>query len=259
MRSLWNTLDRQLRRDIGAVGLAIGVVGASFGAIAVAAGQSPWIPLTMSATVFAGGAQFTALGIAAGGGTAAAAVLAGLILNARLLVFGLSIADVLQTGWRARLLGSHLLVDQAAAFTQAERDPLRRRAAYLGCGVLLYLTWNLGTLLGVLAGRAIGDPRALGLDAAEPMVFLALVLPALREAPARRCALAGAALALATAPFLPAGLPVLLGLLGLVAARHTSTEPVADAGTEPVADTRADPPTVRSTDAAPAPRTADDA
>ncbi|MFI9720054.1 AzlC family ABC transporter permease [Streptomyces sp. NPDC052396] len=231
MRSLWNTLDRQLRRDIGAVGLAIGVVGASFGAIAVTSGQSPWVPLTMSATVFAGGAQFTMLGIAAGGGTTAAAVLAGLILNARLLVFGLSVADVLQTSWRARLLGSHLLVDQAAAFAQAQRDPHRRRAAYLLCGALLYLTWNLGTLVGVLAGRVVGDPRALGLDAAEPMVFLALVLPALREATARRCALTGAALALAAVPFLPAGLPVLLGLLGLAAAGVTRTRPATAPGT----------------------------
>jgi predicted branched-subunit amino acid permease len=70
---------------------------------------------------------------------------------------------------------------------------------------------------GVLAGRAVGSPGALGLDAASPMVLLALVLPALREPRTRRAALLGAAIALAAAPFLPGGLPVLLALLGLVA------------------------------------------
>jgi predicted branched-subunit amino acid permease len=82
--------------------------------------------------------------------------------------------------------------------------------------VLLFVVWNVGTLLGVLAGRAVGNPDALGLDAASPMVLLALVLPALREPRARRAALVGAAVALAATPFLPAGLPVLMALIGLV-------------------------------------------
>jgi len=84
--------------------------------------------------------------------------------------------------------------------------------------VLLFVTWNLGTAAGVLAGKAIGHPSALGLDAASPVVLLALVMPALRDPAARRAAALGAGIALAATPFLPGGLPVLLALLGLVAA-----------------------------------------
>ncbi|MBC2876703.1 AzlC family ABC transporter permease [Streptomyces sp. TYQ1024] len=218
MRSFWRTLDRSVVRNIGAVGAAMGVVGASFGAIAVSAGQPAWVPLAMSLTVFAGGAQFATLDIVLGGGGAVAAVAAGLLLNARLLVYGLTISDVLALRRPARLLGSHLLVDQAVAFARAERDPARRRAAYFLCGGVLFVTWNAGTLLGALAGRVVGDARALGLDAAEPMVLLALVLPALRETGPRRAASAGVVVALAAAPFLPNGVPVLLALLGLPAA-----------------------------------------
>jgi predicted branched-subunit amino acid permease len=68
VRSLWRTLDRGLFRDIAFVCLADGVVGASFGAIAVSGGQAAWVPMAMSLLVFAGGAQFAALGIVLAGG-----------------------------------------------------------------------------------------------------------------------------------------------------------------------------------------------
>jgi predicted branched-subunit amino acid permease len=217
MRSFWRTLDRPLLRDIALVALADGVVGVSFGAIAVSGGLPAWVPLAMSPAVLAGGAQFAALYIVLGGGGAATAVAAGLVLNARMLPFGFAVADVLDLRWPARLAGSQLVTDESVAFALAQRDPVRRRAAFFACGLLLFVVWNAGTLLGVLAGRAVGNPDALGLDAASPMVLLALVLPTLREPRARRAALAGAAIALAATPFVPAGLPVLLALIGLVA------------------------------------------
>ena len=216
-RHVFYALDRRLLRAIGLVVAADGVVGVSFGAIAVSGGQPAWVPLLMSSAVFAGGAQFAALYIVLGGGAPAAAALAGLILNARMLPFGFAVADVLDLRWPARLLGSHLVVDESVAFALAQRDPARRRAAFWACGALLFVIWNLGTALGVLAGRAVGNPDALGLDAASPMVLLALVLPALREPAVRWAALLGAAIALAATPFLPGGLPVLLALAGLAA------------------------------------------
>ncbi|HEY8373517.1 MAG TPA: AzlC family ABC transporter permease, partial [Pseudonocardiaceae bacterium] len=91
MRSIWRTLDRALLRDIGAVALALVVVGASFGAIAVASGLPVWMPVFMSLVVFAGGSQFMAVGVVAAGGSPVAAVLAGLVLNARHLPFGLAV------------------------------------------------------------------------------------------------------------------------------------------------------------------------
>ncbi|WP_241833028.1 AzlC family ABC transporter permease [Streptomyces caatingaensis] len=219
-------------RDIAAVALAMGIVGASFGALAVTAGEPLWVPVAMSLAVFAGGAQFATFDIAVGGGGTAAAVAAGLVLNARLLAYGLTVADVLDVRWPARLLGSHVLTDQSVAFARAERDPRRRRAAYLACGVLLFATWNAGTLVGALVGRTVGDARALGLDAAEPMVLLALVLPALRQRGVRRAASAGTAVALATVPFLPAGLPVLLALSGplLLAREGAAVEDATEEG-----------------------------
>jgi predicted branched-subunit amino acid permease len=103
------------------------------------------------------------------------------------------------------------------AFALVQRDPERRRAVYWACGISLFVCWNLGVMIGAFAGTVVNDTDAFGMDAAFPAVLLALVLPSLRDAATRRASLVGVVIALATAPFLPAGLPVLLALLGLAA------------------------------------------
>jgi 4-azaleucine resistance transporter AzlC len=218
VRSSWRTIDRVLLRDIALVCVADGVVGASFGAIAVSGGQAAWVPVAMSLLVFAGGAQFAALGVVLAGGNPFAAVAAGLVLNARHVPFGFAVADVLGSRLPVRLLGAHVMIDESVAFALAQTDRARRRIAFWTCGLMLFVVWNFGVLVGVVAGRLIGDPSALGLDAASPVVLLALVLPSLRDAGTLRPALVGGVIALATTPFLPPGVPVALALVGLVVA-----------------------------------------
>jgi 4-azaleucine resistance transporter AzlC len=219
MRSTWRTPDPALLRDVLAISASVAVSGASFGAIAVSSGSPWWIPLLMSLVVFAGGAQFMAVGIVAAGGSPVAAVLAGLLLNLRLLPFGLAVGDLIGRGPVGRLVGSHLLTDETVAFALAQREPARARTAFWLCGACLFTAWNLGVLGGVLVGQSIGDPAVFGLDAAFPAALLALVLPALRDRPTLRAALVGAVVALAATPFAPPGVPVLLGLVGMLALR----------------------------------------
>src|SRR5215472_800138 len=123
MRSFWRTLDRGTLRDIALVCLADAVVGASFGAITVSGGLPAWIPVGMSLLVFAGGAQFAAIGVLLAGGSAAAAVVDG--------------------PWWARLIGAHVLTDETVAFALRQPDHRRRRAAFCVCGLLLFVTWNM--------------------------------------------------------------------------------------------------------------------
>ncbi|MBQ0903167.1 AzlC family ABC transporter permease [Micromonospora sp. U21] len=213
MRTVQRTTDARTLRDVLALGAAMIAVGASFGAVAIAAGLPIWATLTMSAVLYAGGAQFMAVGLVAAG-SPLAAVLAGLLLNARHLPFGLALGDSLGPRLRHRLLGSHLLTDETTAFTLARPAGEARRRAFWLAGTLLFVAWNAGTLLGVLAGGTVGDPAALGLDAAFPAGLIALLLPSLRDRDTRHAALSGAALAVAATPVLPAGLPVLLALAG---------------------------------------------
>ncbi|WP_082875964.1 AzlC family ABC transporter permease [Nocardia pseudobrasiliensis] len=211
MRSIWRTLDRSDLTGIAAVCLAVGIIGVSYGASTVTAGLPAWLPILLSVLVLAGGAEFLFVGIVAAGGSLVAAVLVGLVVNARHLPYGLALPEVVGTGWR-RLLGTHVMNDEAVALALAEPDRDRRHARYWLCGFGVLLAWPLGAALGVAIGATVPDPSRFGLDAVFPAVLLALAVPALRDKATRRAVVVGAAIAAVTAPFLAAGIPVLLAL-----------------------------------------------
>lgn len=190
------------------------MVGLSYGAVAVTSGFAWWFPVLMGVLVLAASSEFLFVGIIAAGGSPIAALLAGLLVNARHLPFGLAVPDVLGRGWRA-VLGTHLMNDETVVFALAQDEPERKRAAYWLCGLGILICWPAGAALGALLGSVVRDTDALGLDAMFPAVILALILPALKDRPLRRTALAAAGLALTVTPFLPAGLPVLLALAAL--------------------------------------------
>jgi predicted branched-subunit amino acid permease len=199
--------------------------------------------VAFSIFVFAGGSQFLAVSLVAAG-SPVAAILGGLLLNARHLPFGLTIADALGRTWLRRLIGSHLMVDEGVAFALAQPDAPRRRAAYWLTGIGIFLCWQTGTLVGVAVGSNVTDPSRYGLDAAFPAAMFLLIVPRLREAAGLRVATAAGIVSVASALFLPAGLPVLLGLLGLLAAGRLpapSPEP-ASPSPDPAAPDPAAPP-----------------
>lgn len=214
-------------RDVLALAAALGVVGASFGALAAAAGIPLPVVAGMSLIVFAGGSQFLAVAVIAAGGGALAAVVGGLLLNARHIPFGLVMAPVVADRPLGRFLGAHVLIDEAVAFSRARGTGPRARRAFWACGISFFVLWNIGTLVGALAGAAVPDPNSFGIDSAFPAALLALLLPGLRAADARRVGLGAAVVALAATPFLPPGLPVLAGLAGLALAGSAPTARVA--------------------------------
>lgn len=221
MRSIWRTLGRSTVRDIIFACLAVGVIGLAYGATAGALGFPLWMPVTLATLVVAASSELLFVAIIAAGGNPFAAALAGLLVNARHLPYGLALPDVTGSGWR-RLLGTHLMNDESVVFAISQQDPPRQRAAYWVCGLGMLSCWPIGALLGSLLGTVVRDTNALGLDTMFPAVITALILPKLRDRRALWPALAGAALALATTPFLPAGLPVLTALTALLLFAATS-------------------------------------
>lgn len=223
MRPIHRTIDPDDVRDALALAAAIGLVGVSFGALAAAAGVPPVLTVALSVLVFAGGSQFLLVAVLAAGGSPVAAVLGGLLLNARLLPYGLAMAPVVADRWPARLLGAHLMIDEAVAFSRARGTGERARSAFWLTGVLLFATWNACAIVGMAIGSAVPDTAVFGVDAAFPAALAALILPSLRRADTARVGLLAAVAALAMTPLLPAGTPVLVGLLGLVAAGRPRT------------------------------------
>ncbi len=213
---------------IAAISLAVAMIGVSYGATAVTSGLPVWLPILLSVAVVAGGAEFVFIGIITAGGSLIAAVLAGLLVNARHLPYGLSVPDVVGSGWR-RLIATHVMNDESVALALAQPDRDRRRAAYWLCGLGVLIAWPLGAAIGAILGSVVPDPNAFGLDAVFPAVLMTLVLPSLREPLARTAALAGAAVAAMTTPFLGAGVPVLLALAAvLLVVRRAGDDGSAD-------------------------------
>ncbi|MCP2253933.1 4-azaleucine resistance probable transporter AzlC [Prauserella aidingensis] len=236
---MWRTLTTRLGpgllRDIALVCAADGLVGASFGAITVGSGLPLWLPMLMSVVVFAGAAQFMFVGLVASGGNPIAAVLAGLLVNARHLPFGFAVGDVFGRGLARRAVGAHLMIDETVAFALAQRDADRRRTAFWVCGIMLFVCWNVGAVAGAFGGTVISDTDAFGLDAAFPAVLLALVLPSLKDRATRLAVAVGVAVALATSPLLPAGVPVLLALAGVLVTLGAAPDPPRDGSRDPAA------------------------
>ena len=201
-----------------AVAATVWFFGASFGLVARAAGMGVVAPLVMSATTFAGSAQFAVTSILGTGGGAAAAIAAAVLLNARYAPISISVAPLFHGRPLRRLLESQLIVDESWALASRGGGRFDRRIL-LGAGLLLYVSWISGTAVGVLAGDALGDPKDLGLDGAFPALFLALLAPQLRAPRAALAAAVGAVIAFVLIPVTPAGTPIIAAsaacLLGL--------------------------------------------
>ena len=218
----------QTRSLVGAaapVVAAVGAFGIVFGVLASTAGVPAWQATLMSATVFAGSAQFAALAVFAGGGSFVSVVLAGALLNSRYLATGIAAGRALPGGRLRRFLLAQLVVDESYAIGVSAGSPGRPEpGAMVGSGVALWAAWTVCTLIGALLGPVIDDPERLGLDAAFPALFVALVWPMLHRRRLMLAAGAGALTALVLAPVLPRGLPLLAAAVAGVAVVGDGTE-----------------------------------
>ena len=188
--------------------VAIVGFGFSFGVLARSAGFGWPAAVLMSATTFAGSAQFAAASILGDGGTIAAAIGAALLLNARYGPIGVTVAPWLTGSALSRFVHAQLTVDESWAIA-AEGDGRYDPKKIVGAGLLLYVCWVAGTAVGALGGESLGDPETLGLDAAFPALFLGLLVPIAKGRRRVQAALLGAAIALVLTPIAPPGVPII--------------------------------------------------
>jgi predicted branched-subunit amino acid permease len=220
----WPEARARLVRTAVSIGVASGAYGISLGALGVAAGLSVTQTCAMSLLVFTGGSQFALVGVLGGGGAAASGAASAILLGARNGVYGVRLAPLLRLRGLRRFVGAHLVIDESTAVAlsgETVGGGLGTRAGRLGfwaTGLAVFVLWNLATLVGAIAGDAVGDPRTYGLDAAAPAAFLALLAPRLDNRPAWVIAVVAAVVAVAVVPLVPAGVPVLVAALVPVAA-----------------------------------------
>ena len=195
------------------------IVALSFGVVAQEAGLSAIATMVMSAIVFAGSAQFTAIAVIAQGGSVAAAVAAAALMNSRFLPMGVAIGPSLAGGPVRRAVEGQPVVD--ASWALANRgDGSFDRLLMLGSSAVMYVSWVAGTVIGAIWGEALGEPETLGLDAVYPAFFVALLLGEMKNRRAKGVAAAGALIALVLVPVAPAGVPVLVASLASLVGLH---------------------------------------
>jgi 4-azaleucine resistance transporter AzlC len=212
-------------RDAIPFALAGFVVAISFGISARSAGMPALAALAMSAFVYAGAAQFAAVAILGQGGSVLAAVIASMLMNARYLAMGVAIGPSLKGGRLRRALEGQSVVD--ASWALANRGDGRfDRHTLFGSSGAQYVTWLSGTAVGVLAGSALPDPEALGIDVVFPAFFLALLVGELRSREAGAVAVGGAIVAVVLGLLAPAGVGILAAsAVALVGVRSGSAKP----------------------------------
>jgi 4-azaleucine resistance transporter AzlC len=212
-----------LVRTALAIGAATGVYGLSFGALADQAGLSLGQVAAMSAFVFTGATQLSVAGVLVSGGAVPAALVNGWLVAARHLGYGITLVPVLRGARVRRALAAQLVIDESTAMAQAQPNRQRAERAFWLTGLSVFGWWNAASIVGALAGRALHDPAALGLDAVFPAAFVFLLAPQLRQLGGKAAALTGAAIAAVLVPIAPAGVPVLAAALAVLIRRPRVT------------------------------------
>jgi len=206
---------RSAWRASWAVGLAVSAYGVSFGALAVASGLDIWQACVLSLVMFSGGSQFAIIGVLATGGVAAgpAAIAGATLLGLRNGLYAIRVSPIIGPGWAKRMLAGHLTIDESTAVATAQSSLGAQRLGFWATGAIIYVGWNLMTLLGAILGDLLGDVRQFGLDAAAGAAFLGLVWPRLRTRQPIAVAVGAAVVAVVLLPALPQGFPVLIAAL----------------------------------------------
>ena len=209
----WSRARTAVLRNAAGIGIATGAYALSFGAVSTAAGLSVLQTCVLSLAMFTGASQYALVGVLGAGGGSITAAATAVLLGTRNTFYGLRLSSLLGVRGPRKLVAAHLVIDESTAMSLAQDSDRANRLGFWATGASVYVLWNLGTLIGALGAHALSNPRAVGLDAAAPAAFLALLAPRVRTRSALSVALLAAAIAMASVPFLPVGGPVLVAAL----------------------------------------------
>ncbi len=206
-------------RDVSPLLLGVAPFGLVAGIAAIEAGLSLPQTVGMSVIIFAGASQLAALELINQSAPLTVIVVTAVVINLRMLMYSASIAPYFQSlATSVKTSLAYLLTDQAYALSISQYrsdDGLDRAGYYLGAALTLWIVWQITTIAGAVAQAGI--PEKLGLEFAVPLVFLALLIPAMEDEPTTVAGLMGGGVAVA-ASVLPLNLGLLVGAtVGIIA------------------------------------------
>jgi predicted branched-subunit amino acid permease len=203
------TERQKVIRDAVGIGLATGAYGISFGAVSTATGLDIIQTCALSLLMFTGASQFALVGVIDGGGSALAGAATAGLLGTRNGLYGLRLSSILRLSWLRKVFGAQWVIDETTAMAVAQKEPALSRLSFWATGTAIYICWNSGTLIGALGTEALSNPKNLGLDAAIPAAFIALLAPMLRSGKMWAVTIVAGLTGLAVTPMVQSGIPVL--------------------------------------------------
>lgn len=170
-------------RDGVPLGVSVFSFGLVYGVMALQAGLSLAEGAVMSLLVFAGASQFIAVGMIGAGATASAIIITTLLVNMRHLLLGASLGQYLRKEKSTKLaVLAHFLTDESYALSILRFQQRPATAAYyLGAGLTIYVTWLMGSLLGMAMGATITNVERYGLDFVFLATFIGMVIPQIKN------------------------------------------------------------------------------
>jgi 4-azaleucine resistance transporter AzlC len=177
--------------------------GLIYGTVAVTSGVSLAAAMAMSAFVFAGSAQFIAVGLVAAQTPVAVIILTTFIVNLRHMLYSATLLPYLKNlpqTWRIPL--AFWLTDETFAVAvhrfQAKDSSACKHWYQLGSSLAMYLNWQLWCFLGMVLGNRMPDASDWGLDVAMPVTFIGMIIPFVKTIPIVVCVLTAGAASLLT-------------------------------------------------------------
>ncbi|PJE56885.1 AzlC family ABC transporter permease [Marinomonas sp. BSi20584] len=211
-----NTMQHMRRGAVASIPMIIGGIpfGLLFGSLASSYGLSPWFAVAMSAFVFAGSAQFVALGLIALHAPLWVIISTTFIVNLRHLLYAADLVKfVKHLPMPMRIIMGFGLIDETYAavrpmYEVGAADEKNGHKVYLGSFLSFYVMWNVTTILGVLSGELIPGMSEWGLEFAMVATFVGIITPYLKHKAFWLCLLSAGA-----SSIILSGLPNNLGLL----------------------------------------------
>ncbi len=204
--------------------LIVGAIpfGIIYGALGIASGLSAAAVLGMSLIVFAGSAQFVAVGLVASGAVVPLIILTTFVVNARHMLYAVSLAP-----YMAHLPGRWLVALGFGLTDETYAVVIQRYSArqggegqgwyHLGSALAMYSNWQVCTLIGILAGTQLEDIADWGLDFAMVVTFIGIVVPLVKGRAMLACAVVAAGVAVLAAD-LPNQAGIMLAAVAGIAA-----------------------------------------
>lgn len=170
-------------RRMAPLSLFVVVFGLAFGVAALARGLSGLEAMLMSGLVFAGASQFAVLELWGADIPLLPLIATTLAINARHLLMGAAMQPWLAHLPPGQRYGSLVLMsDSNWAMAMADRQRGETNIGMLvGGGIMLWVTWLFGTLLGVLFSSGIEAPERFGLDVIMGCFLLAMLVGGRRD------------------------------------------------------------------------------